>query len=124
LKGTMLPSPSPKAAADNSAHEPSIFYQPPPSNSEPRVVYYSVFFDNDVYKGNRPSVIMEACEAQQFTPVDLSRLRLRHRRSPYQSANSNWCRAGFRQPAAVSRACGKRGGDVRPDFNWDRMPVS
>ena len=20
-------------------------------------------------------------------------------------------------------ACGKRGADVRPDFNWDRMPV-
>jgi hypothetical protein len=70
LKGTMLPSPSPKAA--DSAREPSIFYQPPPSSSEPRVVYLSVFFNNDVYKGTRQSVIMEACEAQQFTPVDLS----------------------------------------------------
>jgi hypothetical protein len=29
-----------------------------------RVVYYSVFFDNDVYKGTRQSVIMEACEAR------------------------------------------------------------
>ena len=66
LKGTMLPSPSPKAAADDSAH------QPPPSSSEPRVVYYSVFFDNDAYMGTRQSVIMEACETQQFTPVDLS----------------------------------------------------
>jgi len=37
-----------------------------------RVVYYSVFFDNDVYKGTRQSLIMEACEAQQFTPVDQS----------------------------------------------------
>jgi len=72
LKGTMLPSPSPKAAADDAAREPSIFFQPPPSNSEPRIVYYSVFFDNDVYKGSRQSVIMDACEAQQFTLVDLS----------------------------------------------------
>jgi hypothetical protein len=67
LKGTMLPS----KAADDSVRVPS-FYPPPPSSSEPRVVYYSVFFNNDVYKGSRQSVIMEACEAQQFTPVDLS----------------------------------------------------
>jgi hypothetical protein len=71
LKGTMPPSPSPKAA-DDSAREPSIFYQPPPSSSEPRVVYYSVFFDNDAYMGTRQPVIVEVCEAQQFTPVDLS----------------------------------------------------
>jgi hypothetical protein len=68
LKGTMLPS---KATGEDSEREPS-FYQAPPSSSEPRVVYYSVFFDNDVYEGTRQSVIMEACEAQQFTPVDLS----------------------------------------------------
>jgi hypothetical protein len=72
LKGTMLPSPTPKAAADDSQREPSIFYQTPLSGSEPRVFYYSVFFDSDVYKGTRHSVILEACEAQQFTPVDLS----------------------------------------------------
>ena len=72
LKGTMLPSPTPKAAADDSGREPSILYQTPLSGSEPRVVYYSVFFDNDLYKGTRQSVILEACEAQQFTPVDLS----------------------------------------------------
>ena len=23
----------------------------------------------------------------------------------------------------VCRACGKRGADVRPDFNWDKKPV-
>ena len=88
LKGTMLPSPSPKAAADNSAHEPSIFYQPPPSNSEPRVVYYSVFFDNDVYKGTRQSAIIETCETQQFIPVNLSPPPAPPK-SP-QSANNNW----------------------------------
>ena len=23
----------------------------------------------------------------------------------------------------VRKACGKRGADVRPDFNWDKKPV-
>jgi hypothetical protein len=68
LKGTLLPV---AASADNPAREPSLFYQPPPS-PEPRVVYYSIFYDNDVYKGSRPSVIIDGCEAQPFTPVDLS----------------------------------------------------
>jgi hypothetical protein len=36
--------------------------------SEKRVVY-SIFFDNDVYKGSRQSVILDACETQTFTPV-------------------------------------------------------
>jgi hypothetical protein len=27
-------------------------------------------------------------------------------------------------PQFVCKACGKRGGGVRPDFNWDKMPVS
>jgi hypothetical protein len=31
--------------------------------------YYAVFFDNDVYKGSRQSVIMDACETQQYRPV-------------------------------------------------------
>jgi hypothetical protein len=26
--------------------------------------------------------------------------------------------------ASPGTACGKRGADVRPDFNWDKMPVS
>lgn len=30
---------------------------------------YSVFFD-DVYKGSRQSVIIEACETQQYTPLN------------------------------------------------------
>ena len=78
--------------AADSAREPSIFYQPPPSSSEPRVVYLSVFFDNDVYTGTRQSLIMEACEAQQFTPVDLSPPPAPPK--SHHSANSNWCRAG------------------------------
>jgi hypothetical protein len=32
---------------------------------------YSVFYDNDVYKGVRASVIFEHCETQQFVQVDL-----------------------------------------------------
>ena len=73
LKGTVLPSPSAKVAADDTAREASIFYRPPPlPSSEPRVVYLAVFFNNDDYKGARQSVIIDACETQQFTPVDLS----------------------------------------------------
>ena len=31
---------------------------------------YSVFYDDDVYKGARQSVIMEHCEAESFTQID------------------------------------------------------
>jgi hypothetical protein len=27
------------------------------------------------------------------------------------------------EPRFVCRACGKRGADVGPDFNWDKKPV-
>ena len=37
-----------------------------------RQVTYSVFFNDDVYTGARQSVILEACETQAFTPIDLS----------------------------------------------------
>jgi hypothetical protein len=73
LKGTVLPSPSVKLAADDTARESSIFYRPPPLPSpEPRVVYLAVFFNNDDYRGARQSVIIDACETQPFAPVDLS----------------------------------------------------
>ena len=26
------------------------------------------------------------------------------------------------EPSFVCRACGKRGADVRPDFNWNKLP--
>ena len=62
LKGTIQLSPtSSDTAADGSAR-----------GSVPRAIFLSVFFDNDVYKGARQSVIMDACETQQFAPVDLS----------------------------------------------------
>ena len=64
LKGTIQLSPtSSDTAADGSAR-----------GSVPRAIFLSVFFDNDVYKGARQSVIMDACETQQFAPVDLSPL--------------------------------------------------
>ena len=64
LKGTIQLSPtSSDTAADGSAR-----------GSVPRAIFLSVFFDNDVYKGARQSVIMDACEMQQFAPVDLSPL--------------------------------------------------
>jgi len=28
------------------------------------------------------------------------------------------------EPQFVCRACGKRGADVRPDFNWKRQPLA
>jgi hypothetical protein len=31
---------------------------------------YSVFYDNDEYKGVRQSVVMEHCEAESFTHID------------------------------------------------------
>jgi hypothetical protein len=72
LRGTWLPSVGTTEAKDTPAHQPSLFDPPPqPSPSERRVVY-SVFFNNDVYKDSRQSVIMDACEAQAFTPIDLS----------------------------------------------------
>ena len=36
----------------------------PPPNGRPR--YYAVFFDNDEYKGDRMSVIMDQCETQTY----------------------------------------------------------
>jgi len=30
---------------------------------------YSIFFDNDTYKGSRQSVIREACETQVYSPL-------------------------------------------------------
>lgn len=66
LKGTLPPA----VGAGPATREPSIFYQPPSApGSAPRVVYYSVFFDGDVYKGARQSVIMDACETQAYSPV-------------------------------------------------------
>jgi len=69
LKGTLPPTVSTGPTTD-IARESSIFYQPSPApSSGPRVVYYSVFFDGDVYKGARQSVIMDACETQAYSPV-------------------------------------------------------
>jgi hypothetical protein len=39
--------------------------------SERRLVY-AVFFNSEDYKGTRLSVIMEHCEAQAFSPIDLA----------------------------------------------------
>jgi hypothetical protein len=33
---------------------------------------YSVFYNNDVYRGERQSVILDACENQAFTPIDIA----------------------------------------------------
>jgi hypothetical protein len=41
------------------------------STSEKRPAY-SVFYNNDDYKGERLSVILDACEIQAFTPIDIA----------------------------------------------------
>jgi hypothetical protein len=41
------------------------------NSSAERHPAYSVFFDNDEYKGVRQSVMIEVCEAQAFNPVEL-----------------------------------------------------
>ena len=42
-------------------------------NAQPKdgraATYYSVFFDNDDYKGSRMSVIMDDCEKQAYRPT-------------------------------------------------------
>jgi hypothetical protein len=39
---------------------------PPPDT---RQRYYAVFFDNEIFKGERLSVIMDQCETQTFRPL-------------------------------------------------------
>jgi hypothetical protein len=49
--------------------------------------------------------------------------------SDYKCSHSIATSADRRTPpvghrAPVCQACGKRGADVRPDFNWNRQPAS
>jgi hypothetical protein len=72
LRGTWLPAVGRSQTADTPAREPSLFDPPSqPAASERRVIY-SVFFNNDAYKDARQSVIIDSCETQAFTPIDLS----------------------------------------------------
>jgi len=41
------------------------------STSEKRPTY-SVFYNNDIYNGERLSVILDGCESQAFTPIDIA----------------------------------------------------
>jgi hypothetical protein len=50
----------------------------PPSDGPQR--YYSVFFDNEVYKGDRLSVMVDECEKQTFGPLPQPQLRRQFRR--------------------------------------------
>jgi hypothetical protein len=68
-----LAAPLQISAVRQSNHGPGLYFiclreaNPPPDNRRQR--YYSVFFDNDAYKGSRLSVIMDECETQTFTPL-------------------------------------------------------
>jgi hypothetical protein len=57
---------------------------------KPRLTY-SAFFD-DVYKGSRLSVILEECETQQYTPVNM----------PPAAANCASCAIDFSTPTTGS----------------------
>ena len=60
------------SAVRQTDHGPGLYFiclreaNPPPDK---RQRYYSVFFDNDAYKGSRLSVIMDECEKQAFSPL-------------------------------------------------------
>jgi hypothetical protein len=67
-----LAAPLQISAVRQTDHGPGQYFiclreaNPPPDK---RQRYYSVFFDNDTYKGSRLSVIMDECEKQTFTPL-------------------------------------------------------
>jgi hypothetical protein len=67
-----LAAPLQISAVRQTDHGPGQYFiclreaNPPPDK---RQRYYSVFFDNDTYKGSRLSVIMDECETQAFSPL-------------------------------------------------------
>jgi hypothetical protein len=67
-----LAAPLQISAVRQTDHGPGHYFiclreaNPPPDK---RQRYYSVFFDNDTYKGSRLSVIMDECETQAFSPL-------------------------------------------------------
>jgi hypothetical protein len=67
-----LAAPLQISALRQTDHGPGQYFiclreaNPPPDK---RQRYYSVFFNNDTYKGSRLSVIMDACETQAFSPL-------------------------------------------------------
>jgi hypothetical protein len=67
-----LAAPLQISAVRQTDHGPGNYFiclreaNPPPDKRQP---YYSVFFDNDAYKGSRLSVMMDECEKQAFSPL-------------------------------------------------------
>ena len=69
-KEAKLAAPVQISAVRQSDHGPGSYFvclreANPPSNEPQR--YYSVFFDNDAYKGDRLSVMIDECEKQTFS---------------------------------------------------------
>jgi hypothetical protein len=67
-----LAAPLQISAVRQSDHGPGNYFvclreANPPSDGPQR--YYSVFFDNDAYKGLRLSVMIDECEKQTFNPL-------------------------------------------------------
>jgi hypothetical protein len=70
--GTKLAGPLEISDVRPADHGPGSYFvcvkeANPPPDKRPR--YYAVFFDNDTYKGDRLSVIMDQCETQTFKPL-------------------------------------------------------
>ena len=70
-----------------------------------------------------PDLFRKACE------FGLEGLVSKHRDRPYRGGRQkHWIKVKNRQHHAMGRefcrtACGKRGADVRPDFNWNRTAL-
>lgn len=63
------------SAVRPSDHAPGSYFvcvrDVSPSPDKPRR-YYSTFFDNDLYRGSRLSVIMDQCELQTYGPAPVA----------------------------------------------------
>lgn len=64
------------SAVRKTDHGPGAYFvclrEANPSTNKSHLVY-SVFFDDDVYKGSRLSVLSEDCEHQQYLQLDIVR---------------------------------------------------
>jgi len=73
VKEAKLTPPVEISAIRKTDHGPGAYFvclraaHPAP---EKKQLFYSVFFDNDAYKDSRLSVILEACELQQYAQLN------------------------------------------------------
>jgi hypothetical protein len=74
VAGAKLVSPLEISAVRPNDHGPGSYFvcvrevNPPQDKRR----YYSIFLDNDIYKGSRLSVIMDQCELQAYSPAPVA----------------------------------------------------